>query len=246
MNRTHPLSQFMPYGAPELLIGAPRRLAGSFTAGGALASAAFLLALAIGPTWITTRPITPPVVVLLPGRQLESVRDIDSPSARSVSKKRGSGRGFAAGRVTTPDLGSIVPTDPGDLPDPGSFDLGQMLSTGVTLGEGGAVSGGGGEAPDPVLGMPVPVDELAVVVKEVIPPYPSNMREVGIDGRVLVHMLVGRDGRVAKAVADAQVTVPGLEDAAVEAARRWVFVPAFFQGRPVATWFTVDFVFVLH
>jgi protein TonB len=91
-----------------------------------------------------------------------------------------------------------------------------------------------------------PVDVLPQEVREVKPPYPDLAREAGVEGRVLVHVLVGIDGHVLRAEADPHATVPMLEAAAVEAAREWVFTPALANGHPVKAWATIPFNFTLH
>src|SRR5689334_6296024 len=57
--RTVPLSQFMPYGAPELLGSARRHMSQALIAGSALCTLAFVL-LGVG---LTIHPPVPPVIV---------------------------------------------------------------------------------------------------------------------------------------------------------------------------------------
>jgi TonB family protein len=56
-------------------------------------------------------------------------------------------------------------------------------------------------------------------------------------------MLVGRNGRVLQAVVDEKKNDPLFNDAALGAARQFVFRPASDNGRTVAVWVTVPFRF---
>lgn len=87
---------------------------------------------------------------------------------------------------------------------------------------------------DPAFGEYVYVEELPEALYKVAPTYPEDARRAGIDGTVLVQALIGKDGHVK----DTRVTksIPILDEAAVQAVRQWVFVPAKLKGKPVAVW----------
>ena len=76
------------------------------------------------------------------------------------------------------------------------------------------------------------------------PNYPEIAREAGVEGTVLVRVLVGDDGFVK----DMKIiqSVPMLDDAAVEAAWTAVFKPALQKDRPVAVWMVIPIEFNLH
>ena len=76
------------------------------------------------------------------------------------------------------------------------------------------------------------------------PGYPEIARDAGIEGEVLVRVLVGSDGNVKDAVVVKSVL--GLDEAAQEAARTAVFKPALQQGNPVAVWVIVPIEFRLR
>lgn len=85
--------------------------------------------------------------------------------------------------------------------------------------------------------------EPAVVVK-VEPSYPPIAIRTGMEGNVYVQVWVDTRGAVRKAVvvkSDGEV----FNEAALEAARRWVFTPALMQDRPVSVWVTIPFRFRL-
>jgi protein TonB len=101
-----------------------------------------------------------------------------------------------------------------------------------------------GTNPDqPPFGQLIDVDELPRVVTQTEPVYPEKARKAKVEGTVIVHAVVRRDGTVG----DVRVVrgVPGLDDAAVETVRQWRFKPALKNGAPVATWVATPVRFVL-
>lgn len=90
----------------------------------------------------------------------------------------------------------------------------------------------------------VAFDELPVLLNAEQPVYPDLAREAGITGTVRVNVLVGKDGRVKKAIA---MDGPDLfRDSAVEAARRARFKPALQGRNPVEVWVLIPFNFELN
>jgi len=93
-------------------------------------------------------------------------------------------------------------------------------------------------------------DEIVVVEREPeliamqAPAYPEIARDAGIEGTVLVRVLVDPRG----SVRDALILqgVRGLEEAALAAATTAVFRPALQQDRPVAVWVVVPIEFRLR
>ena len=65
-----------------------------------------------------------------------------------------------------------------------------------------------------------------------VPEYPRFARDAGIEGVVIVHALVGRDGRVIRVEVDERRSELLLNEAALSAARRWTFQPAMVNGHP--------------
>lgn len=95
---------------------------------------------------------------------------------------------------------------------------------------------------------PVPfeaVEKLPEVITRVTPEYPPLAVRAGIEGRVVVQMLVGKDGHVREATV-VRSTADCLNDAALEAARGFLFTPAYMNNGPVAVWITVPFNFRLR
>ena len=97
--------------------------------------------------------------------------------------------------------------------------------------------------PDPPEEAFVAFDEPPVPVYHPDPAYPEWARENGIDGRVVLHALVGVDGRVRKVTVIR--SIPGLSESAEETLYHWTFKPARVGRQPVAVWIEVPFSFRL-
>jgi protein TonB len=89
-----------------------------------------------------------------------------------------------------------------------------------------------GRRPEP--GEYVYVDELPEAILKVDPPYPEEARRAGIEGDVLMQVLVLEDG----SVGDWRIvqSIPALDEAAVVCIRQWRFKPALSKGVPTAVW----------
>ena len=96
----------------------------------------------------------------------------------------------------------------------------------------------------PGMGEFVAFDELPVLLTIQPPTYPELVRQAGIDGTVLVQVLVGKDGKVKQAIA---VEGPEpLRPEAVRSAKTAVFKPALQGTSPVEVWVQVPIVFTLN
>lgn len=98
-------------------------------------------------------------------------------------------------------------------------------------------------------GLPSPDEYVAyekepemVNMKE--PNYPDLAREAGVEGTVLIRVLVGEDGFVKDMII--VQSVPMLDEAAAAAAETAVFKPALQKDRPVAVWMVIPIEFKLH
>lgn len=68
------------------------------------------------------------------------------------------------------------------------------------------------------------------------PPYPPQLLRTGVEGKAVIKVLIGTDGRV-KQVAIVSADDPLFADASErQALRRWRFKPATRDGVPVETW----------
>ena len=79
--------------------------------------------------------------------------------------------------------------------------------------------------------------------KRVVPEYPDIARRAGIQDKVYVLVLVGKDGKVEEV---GQITGPEVfHEAARKAAEQWEFEPAVQNDRPVRVWVSLPFNFQL-
>jgi protein TonB len=231
------LSDFMPYGAPELLDGSDRRLLRStFLASSAVALLFPLLGLFVAKTIIRDVTIDPPPIVdtfgnveLLPPPPAPTQAPPGTPIVQDATP------------VPVPDIDRTVrdlePAAPVQTVTPVSGGNG----TGVVPAQQGHAEGN-----VPQIGEYVPHDVEPEIMREVDPVYPDLAREAGIEGVVRVLMLVGLDGRIERAVVAPHGSVPLLDEAALAAARASLFSPALADQHPVRVWVARAYRFTLH
>lgn len=118
----------------------------------------------------------------------------------------------------------------------------------ATLMNPTTVQGSGGEEASLVIDIPdeeflpgstefVAVEQEPVVVKKVQPDYPEMARQTGLEGMVVVRILVYKDGTVKDViVVRPSGTSVGFEEAAIAACKQWVFKPAIQNQKPVSVW----------
>lgn len=235
------LSEYMPYGAPELLDGARARMARS-TLFASLTVAALVSVLGA----ILAHSVT--IAIIEPGEDRRYVLEppplvppanYDTPRSTKLAKPSVD---LPAIPVPVPDPVAPIqdPTLPGTLDEingakgPGAAEpAGHVGSIGLTT-------------PEPAIGEFVVVDTYPALVKSIEPIYPDLPREAGIEGVVRVLMLVGLDGHVARAVVAPGGSVPMLDEAALVAARGCVFTPALTNNHPVKVWVSRSYRFSLH
>jgi len=80
-------------------------------------------------------------------------------------------------------------------------------------------------------------------IRRVQPPYPAAAAEFGASGTIVVRVLVGEDGTVTEAKIIQSFGNPACEQAALNAARQWVFNPAAKDGVPFEQRVSIPFTF---
>lgn len=83
------------------------------------------------------------------------------------------------------------------------------------------------------------------VVKETPPLYTERAFDRGIEGRVVLKVIVRKNGSVGPVRVD-QSLEPDLDDAAVEAVRSWRFEPATVGGEAINVLANVEIDFIIH
>lgn len=90
----------------------------------------------------------------------------------------------------------------------------------------------------------VAVEKEPVVVRKVEPKYPELAMRAGLEGKVWVKIWVDKEGKPKQVVvvkSDAEI----FNQAAEEAAKQFLFTPAYMNNGPVSVWVSVPFKFKL-
>ncbi|MGQ0722904.1 MAG: energy transducer TonB [Candidatus Eiseniibacteriota bacterium] len=155
----------------------------------------------------------------------------------------------AAGPLGQFRYGEIMPVpdyDPRELALLGDDGVSLVATAGLTaLTEGGGETtagppGGGGPAPADGYELWEKAPALISIPK---PEYPSIARSAGVEGVVLLLILVGEDGSAREVRVSEGPDL--LHEAAIAAAKQARFRPALTQQRPVAAWVRLPLKFTL-
>jgi len=95
------------------------------------------------------------------------------------------------------------------------------------------------------LGAVLPPRFDAAYLKNPAPDYPSLSRRMGETGRVVLRVLVSPEGRAEQLEVRTSTGHPRLDQAALDAVRRWRFVPAKQGDHAVSAWVLVPLTFQL-
>lgn len=83
----------------------------------------------------------------------------------------------------------------------------------------------------------VAVQEQPTLIKEIKPEYPELARQAGVEGTVVMAVLIDKEGKVREAkIAKPSGANVGFEEAALKAAYGNVYKPAIQNNKPVAIW----------
>ena len=78
-----------------------------------------------------------------------------------------------------------------------------------------------------------------------LPVYPSLARKMGYEGVVMLEAEILPDGRVGQLVIKKSSGFPALDQSALDAVKRWKFIPAKWMGKAVSAWVDVPVKFRL-
>ena len=151
----------------------------------------------------------------------------------------------------------IVPPPPEVIPKPEVTTTAAVTppgaESGATSGNDKGVIGGvtGGQTEGVIGGqgkVPLPVDQVAnppLLLSRVMPDYPRQARLRGVEGLVLLEAILDLEGQIEGDIKVLQ-SIPSLDQAAVDALRRWRFRPARdHENQPVRVILEVPVRFVL-
>lgn len=87
------------------------------------------------------------------------------------------------------------------------------------------------------------VDDVPQVLRSVAPEYPYSARRSRTEGKVVIRLLVKKDGKPDNFSIHSSSPVGIFDSAALSAARRWRFKPGRYAGNDVDTWVLLPFNF---
>ena len=235
------LRDFMPYGAPDLQDAERPHLSRALALGSLLASLLFAAAWSLS----LVLPHSPPRVREVEFDPIFIEPNVAIPPISPVSEMTSVKPSAAKEQVGVPQPVADTPENAEKTLAPPADAQGPPIT-----GEAG--TRGMPPAPPAQVG-PVNrrgevlfVDELPAPAREVKPEYPELAKQAGVQGLVIVDVLVGADGRVLEAHIDPKINELMLNESALEAARKWVFTPAMQNGHPVMVWMKLPFRYTLH
>jgi TonB family protein len=97
----------------------------------------------------------------------------------------------------------------------------------------------------------VPIVELGELDSKITPTYspkpdyPPIAKESGMEGQVIVKVLVGSDGKVDEVEVSQSSGFKELDDAASSVAKKWEFTKPTKDGEPARVWVSIPFNFSL-
>jgi protein TonB len=119
--------------------------------------------------------------------------------------------------------------------------VGSGIGNGVGPGDG---TGSGGGPPGPGNGI-----EYPTLLHEEKPVYTSEGMRAKVQGVVAIDAVLAKDGRVSRVQVAANGSLDrkfGLDQAALDAARKWLFTPCTQQGKPVECQIRIELEFRIH
>jgi TonB family protein len=87
--------------------------------------------------------------------------------------------------------------------------------------------------------------ESAKLITKVQPVYPQSAKAAGIQGTVILHAIIGMDGRPLSVRVMNQDADPDLARASVEAVSQWRYEPTLLNGNPIEVDTTIEVSFTL-
>lgn len=159
---------------------------------------------------------------------------------------------------------NVAPTNvPEFRPDVSQASVGEVegaveggFDWGWESGYGSAVDGVPGGIPE---GVPVPKPpedepvrigvtvqgELPVAIHKVNPEYPEIAKRARIEGIVVLDAIINKDGTVGN-IKVLRSLNPLLDQAAIQAVKKWKYIPGKVNGKPVTSYLTVTVRFILQ
>ncbi len=84
-------------------------------------------------------------------------------------------------------------------------------------------------------------DEAPKILSTIHIIYPPEAREHGLSGKVMIKALISKTGSIKET--EIEESIPGLDEAAIEAVKKARFKPAKFEGKSVEVWIRIPISF---
>ena len=160
--------------------------------------------------------------------------------------------------------GAIIPELPGKffsgipvpVPD-ATVDPDQTIPTQVQMGQTDDPAQAGGQAgtytgmivipqdEDPAPTTFIPYEQEPHPVLQTPPVYPDLARRAGLEGTVHLRILITKEGKVKQALIE-KTDADIFNQAAIDAAMKWIFTPALMNKQPVTVWLGMPIKFRLR
>jgi protein TonB len=149
---------------------------------------------------------------------------------------------------TKNSVGTPVPVAEGIADPDQTLAPNDTFNTQPGQGTEGTQGGGGEETPIVIPETAPPpfqiVEEMPKIVRSVSPVYPELAVRAELQGTVYVKIWVDKEGRP-REVSVVKTDQEMLNDAAIAAAKQFLFTPAYMNSGPVSVWVTIPFRFRL-
>jgi TonB family protein len=89
-----------------------------------------------------------------------------------------------------------------------------------------------------------PYDEAPKLQSRISLEYPSDAKSKGIEGKIILKLLIGKDGKVKET--EVIKSIPELDAAAIKAVKDLKFRPGKYKGKPVEVWVRFPLTFEIN
>jgi protein TonB len=211
--------------------------------------AIFLAGTTFRPVSADLSPLLVTITSFTEGNQADA-REV--PAAKNEKHKRNDVRTKPSIETKT-DLGSteqIAPsTEPipqkTDIPPSSAMEIHDPNTSVRTDQAGGTADGAGAIKPASSSGGRMASGTIPQYGSNPLPVYPSLARKMSHEGVVLLAAEILSDGRVGQLVVKKSSGFPALDQSALDAVKRWKFIPARWMGKAVSAWVDVPVKFRL-
>jgi periplasmic protein TonB len=181
-----------------------------------------------------SRPREPRPVAAIPPPELRQPDAITAPASNPTPVPDDGSNDADSGQRplgTTPG--------PGDPEGQGTADHGSKPGCEGCIGDGPAGPGGGHDSSAGPFqsGDPRVTQPIIIPSSRVLPRYPDLARRAGLEGTVILMIVIGSDGKVGEIeVLRSPDQRWGFDLAAIEAVKQWRYQPGLMAGRPVSVY----------